>query len=85
MGPGSLRDEFFEDEFFDSPLQPFFTVSFKYVMQEDAQGAVSTVSPNTVSPNLCSPKHIDSKKNQQPPGNSFLFDDTPSLFPNSIT
>ena len=54
-------------------------------MQEDAQGAVSAVSPNTVSPNLCSPKHIDSKKNQQPPGNSFLFDDTPSLFPNSIT
>ena len=37
------------------------------------RGAVSTVSPNTASSNIMLPKHIDSKKDQRPPGGSFIL------------
>jgi len=46
-------------------------------MQEEAQRCCI---PITVSPNLCSPK-IHSKKNQQPPVDSFIGDDTPPPTP----
>jgi hypothetical protein len=40
-----------------------------------------TASPNAVFSNLCSPKHIDSKTDQRPPGNSLCGRNPPSYSP----
>ncbi len=44
----------------------------KIVIKKPGDTASVTVFPNTVSSKLCSPKRIDPKKDQRPPGDSFI-------------
>jgi len=64
----------------------FFTIAFAKEQRKRSQEVLYpfTVALNTVSPNiLCFPKHIDSKKDQWPPGSSFILMIPPALPHNS--